>query len=445
MGLRATVLRRLHPAALASLLVLSGCAASSQAPSTPAAPPASAQGPDMGALLLDDGSDVYRPAVTEDTGRQITVALLAPLTGRGERVGAALRDAAVMALFDAYDPRLDLRVFDTGGQPDGAERAARQAVDAGARLILGPLYGASVKAAGPIALAADIPLVGFSNDRAVAGNGVYLLSYLPEQQVARVARYAAAQGHRAFAALVPEGDYGDRALAALGRALDGTRADLTRVESHPRTVEGVYEPVKRLADYDRRRAAYRDEVAFLRDMEGGMAADLLADLAGKETLGALAFDTVLIPEGPPLVRTIATLLPFYEVDTQAVRVLGTMRWDGVDLSNEPAMVGAWYAAPDPERVDGFLDRFDRVYGERPPRLATLGYDAMALAAVLARDFDAGEISRADLEDGAGFSGVGGLFRFRRDGTAERALAILEVVEGGATVIDAPPGGFYTLN
>ena len=432
-------------AALAAALVLAACAAAPEGAPDGSAPEAPAGPQRAEDLLPDEGREFYQPEVDADTGNSVRVALLVPLTGRGERVGAALRDAAVMALFDAYDPRLDLRVYDTGGRAETAQAAAEAAVDDKARLIIGPLYADSIEAAAPVARAADIALIGFSNDRSVAGDGAYLLSFLPEQQVARVARYAYSQGLRDFAALVPSGDYGDRALQALGRALEPTRAAITRIETYPRTVDGVYEPVKRLADYDRRRAAYQAEVRALEELQGGPAAEELKRLANRETLGDVAFEAVLIPEGPPLIRTIATLLPFYEVDTGRVQVMGTMRWDGAALGSEESLVGAWYSAPAPEPVAAFEARFAQTFGAAPPRLASLGYDAMALVAVLVRDLGTDEITRADLEDPSGFQGVDGLFRFRSDGTAERGLAVLEVTEAGIDVVDPAPKSFYVLN
>ena len=66
------------------------------------------------------------------------------------------------------------------------------------------------------------------------------------------------------------------------------------------------------------------------------------------------------------------------------KLLGTMLWEDSRPGSEPALAGAWYAAP-PQACHGDFDnRYAKAFGAKPPRLASLAYDATALAAVLAR-------------------------------------------------------------
>jgi len=151
------------------------------------------------------------------------------------------------------------------------------------------------------------------------------------------------------------------------------------------------------------------------------------------------------PEGGALLRTLAPLLPFYEVDTEKVKVLGTGLWNDKTLTNEPPLYGAWFAAPDPSLTEGFLDRYQALFGERPTRIATLSYDAIGLIASLVKDKMAnngdnkdGEermsFSRQALTDPKGFNGVDGLFRLLPDGTNERSLAVLEIQKGRFEIV-----------
>src|SRR5204863_261812 len=76
-----------------------------------------------------------------------------------------------------------------------------------------------------------------------------------------------------------------------------------------------------------------------------------------------------------------------------------------------------------------------------PRIATLGYDAISLVALLSRGQPFERFTDAILTDPNGFSGVDGIFRFRNDGSAERGLAILEVSPNGFAVVDPAPRSF----
>src|SRR5579871_2748882 len=113
------------------------------------------------------------------------VALLLPLSSPSadnRAVANALEHAAELAIFDAKNPAVLLMPRDDGGTPEKAAAAAAKAINDGAEIIVGPLFAASVTAVAPIARAKHIPVVAFSSDRSVGGNGVYLLSFQPETE-----------------------------------------------------------------------------------------------------------------------------------------------------------------------------------------------------------------------------------------------------------------------
>ena len=107
----------------------------------------------------------------------VKVALLVPLSAQGHAgmIGKSLKQAAELALFERDNPSLQLIVKDDKGTPEGAKAAAEEAIKGGAKLILGPLFAKSATAVAPVARQAGVPVIAFSTDRQVAGNGVYLL------------------------------------------------------------------------------------------------------------------------------------------------------------------------------------------------------------------------------------------------------------------------------
>ena len=76
--------------------------------------------------------------VAVPTAAALVVGLLLPLSGDNAPLGRALLQAAQMALFEVGPDDFALIVRDTGGSDDAAERAARDAIAAGAQLLLGP-------------------------------------------------------------------------------------------------------------------------------------------------------------------------------------------------------------------------------------------------------------------------------------------------------------------
>lgn len=342
------------------------------------------------------------------SGSKVTVALLLPLSGPSGTLGQAMLDAAEMALYDLANEQLQLVTRDTKGTPEGASAAAQQVLSQGAQIILGPLLAPEVGAVKPIAQAAHVPVVAFSTDTTLAGGGTYLMGFLPSEEVARVTSYAHAQGRSRFAVLAPNTPYGQVIADAVKNSVAANGATLSRVEFYDPALNGMAAAVKRFAS------------------EG------------------VDYDALFLPEGGSRVKVLAPQLPYFKIDPDQVKFLGTGLWDDPNIGTEPSLDGGWYAAPAPSARAPFEQRFAQLYRHAPPRLATLGYDATALAAVLARAPQGADFSDQALTNPNGFSGLDGIFRFRPDGLVQRGLAVLQVQRGGNTIIDQPPQTFQNL-
>lgn len=338
-------------------------------------------------------------------GEPIRVGVVLPLSHPSAEVrqlAQAILDAAQLAVFESGNREILLMPRDDKGTPEGATAAVGDALSGGAEIIIGPLFATSVSAAGPLVSARNIPMIAFSTDRAVATQGIYLLSFQPEEEVARVVQFAREQGRQTFAGVFPQSPYGGRVEAAYRKAV---------VESG-----GVMGPT-----------AYYTSTGP-NEM-----------LAAVRTLGTSGFDAIILPEGGAGLRTLAPLLPFVGIDSREVRVLGTGLWDDPQAAREPSLVGGWFAAPDPVRHQAFEARFKDAYGYQPPRIASLGFDAVSLVHTYSNGLPFQRYLVNTFLDPNGYAGIDGILRFRTDGSIERGLAVIEVVSGGQfkTVAPAP--------
>lgn len=356
------------------------------------------------------------PDVTQPKPGGTRIAMLLPLTASGKagEIARALKEAGELALFDAKDPGFVLVSKDTKGTPAGAQAAANQAISEGAELIIGPLFAGSVRAAAPVAQGRAIPLVAFSTDRKVAGNGVYLLSFLPTQDVERIVDYAIKRRITRFAAMIPRSAYGNVVAQAFKKAVAARRGRLVALQRYTRTEQGVEAPAKKLVEATK--------------------------------TGKLRAQAIFIPEGGKMLRAIGAALLKNGLDKKKVRLLGTGLWDEPSIGTAVALTGGWFAAPTPSSKQDFINRYRGAYGRQPPRIASLAYDAVSLSVALSRNAAQGQRylpTRITNKDG--FAGVDGLFRLTPEGLNQRGLAILEVTPTQAKVIDQAPVQFSQKN
>ena len=117
--------------------------------------------------------------------------------------------------------------------------------------------------------------------------------------------------------------------------------------------------VKAIADYDRRRRALLEQRAQLQRQQDEVSQQALKRLEKRDTIGDVEFDALLLPDTGQKLRSLASLLSYYDVDLPAVRLLGLRNWDEVDNpETEPALLGAWFAAPSPSENERFRNRFE---------------------------------------------------------------------------------------
>lgn len=369
------------------------------------------------------------PALTPpNSADAIRIGFLAPLSGPNAGLGRALFDAAQLALFDLADSRLVLLPRDTEGNPDKAAEAARRVIAEGAQIIIGPLFSNEAAVVGVVARERNVKVLSFSTDRSVAGGGTYLLGFTPDQQVARVIGYARTRGLTRFAVLAPDSPYGNAVAQAATVAAGSAGGRMLHQDRYPVDTGDLTPTVRRFANALRALPPRGPEESPVEGADPGLARPV---------------DGLLLPEGGARLRALAPLLPFFDIDPRAVRFLGTGLWDDAALSTEPALVGGWYAGPAPEGFAEFSRRFEQGFGRRPPRLASLAYDATALVGILARRTDtATPFDEAGLSNPDGFAGYDGIFRFQADGLVQRGLAVLEIQRrGGGRVVDPAPTSF----
>jgi ABC-type branched-subunit amino acid transport system substrate-binding protein len=358
------------------------------------------------------GDDATGTQLAPGAGKPaVKVALLLPLTGpNSQKIAQSLKQAGELALFDFDNPNIELAPKDTLGTPEGAKKAAQEAVQGGAELIVGPLFANEVSAAAPEAQRAGIPMIAFSSDRKVAGNGVYLLSFLAGSDVGRIVSYAVSQGKTRLAALIPQTEYGRLVEQSFLGVTAKLGVQVVAVKSYPQDANGMIAPVREIAELVKKDAPPQ-------------------------------IDALFIPAAADTLPALAPLLPYAEIDTKTVKLLGTSGWDYTGIGKEQALVGAWFPAPDPKGWTDFTKRYVETYGDVPPRLATLAYDAVSLAISLSSNAKGARFTAATLTRQNGFAGVDGLFRLRPDGTSERGFAILEVQRFGNQAVDPAPNGF----
>jgi ABC-type branched-subunit amino acid transport system substrate-binding protein len=401
---------------LTALALVAACAPRQKAPVAPVAPP----------------PPVEKPAEVKP-GEAHRIAILAPLSGPNAPVGISLANAATLALVDTGRQGVRLTSYDTAAL--GAAGAANRALADGAQLILGPLLAADATAVRAVAEPRGVTMLSFSNDSGIAGGRLYVLGFQPAQSIDRVVGYAASRGLGRFAALVPEGTYGQRASVAFTRAVAAAEGQVVALTSFARTPAALPGAARQVTAYDAR-LKQGATTAPTKRPDGTLA-------PATRTTPPVAFQALLVADSGAIAAAFAPQLAKFGAAPGSHLLMGTELWNTEPgLGQSSALRGAVFAAVPDQRFQAMARRYQTRFGGTPSRLASLSYDAMLLAISTAgQQWQLGQpFPQAALSDPQGFAGVDGIFRFRNN-IAERGLAVQQVGPGGFTTVSPAPTAF----
>jgi ABC-type branched-subunit amino acid transport system substrate-binding protein len=347
-----------------------------------------------------------------DASAPVPVALLVP-GGSGQATDAtlarSLENAARLAIADLGGVQIDLRVYNTAGNPQSAAAQARAAVADGAKIILGPVFAQEANAVG-LAVAADgINVLSFSNNSAVAGGNVFVLGSTFDNTAARLLRHAARQGQRRVMIVHDRTPSGESGRAAIAGAAQRAGSSIVATVGYEFSQNGIVQAAPQIAANANSSGA--DAVFFTAD-----------------TAGALPLLTQMLRDRG--------------LSSASKRYLGLTRWDipAATLAL-PGVQGGWFAMPDPATFDRFQARYSQTHGEAPHPIAGLAYDGIAAVGALVKSGNAQALTREALVQSSGFVGVSGVFRLLSNGSNERALAVAEIRNGQVIIIDPAPRNF----
>ena len=362
--------------------------------------------------------DLALPGVGGDSGQQIDptqpvqVALLVP-GGTGQpafdAMAASLENAARMGVADLNGARIDLRVYNTGRDATQAAQVAAAAVADGAKIILGPLDAESANAVGLAVSPANVNVLSYSNNPAVAGGNVFVLGKTFGNISDRLASYAASQGINSFMIVHQDdlaGAVGRDAIATSIRATGGTVAG---IESYTFSQAGIF--------------ARAPAIAAATNASGAQAVFVTDTLQGGLSILATSLDDQgLTPANTPLI--------------------GLARWDtNPQAAALPGLQNGYFAIGDAGREAAFSNRYEATYGQPPHPLASIAYDGIAAIGALVATGDRSALTTGSLTRAAGFAGATGPFRLRPDGSNQRALAVARFIDNQMVIVDPAPQSF----
>ena len=347
-----------------------------------------------------------------DPNATVQVALLVPGgsgDGTDSLLASNLENAARLAISDLNGVSIDLRVYNTGADPVVAASVASQAVNDGAKIILGPLFGEAANAAGIAVANRNVNVLAFSNNTSIAGGNVFVLGATFQNTANRLVQYSGRQGISRYAVIHGDDVAGEAGRDAITTAVRNNGGQVSSIESYPLSQQGIFNSARRISASTKLGGA---DAVFL-------TASVNADL--------------------PI---LATALRDTGIDPAETQYIGLTRWSAAPQALAlPGLQGGLFTLPDQNMKNLFESRYTAAYGDAPHPLSGLAYDGIAAIGALVAAGNTNALTKLALTSPQGFQGTAGIFRLLPNGQNQRGLAVATVRDGGVVVLEPAPRSF----
>lgn len=383
---------------------------------------------------------------TADDNDTHKIAVMLPTSGSRAGIGKQIRTSIETAILQSGQKNLSVDFYDTS---ENITDTINTALASNPEVIIGPLFANNARILRE-SKPENIPVLSFTSDATAVGNGVMTMNLMPTNGVESIVREMQSDGAGKFIIIAPNTES--------GRLMAGTAKNAASI--YDLTLSGIFYYTEKDSDsikntiisasmHNARTAAHTRARQVLSDIlinerltaiEKSNLNYQLDKLSKTDTLGGVPYDAILFLGNGDDTQSLVSFLRYYNVGARDAKLYGTTMWDGSDVAYDFTMSGAKFATL-PQTNENFANLYEQMSGNKPNRLASIGYDAanMAIGMIYSDKSNA-----AYLLDPSGYMGTDGLFRLKPTGESERALCIVELDGSGTPrVVKSAATNFMT--
>jgi hypothetical protein len=272
----------------------------------------------------------------------------------------------------------------------------------------------------------------FSSTTTQAKNCVFLINFFPENELKTIFNFF--PHNSKVALLYPENEYGFGINSIIDNVADQSNSIIISRASYNIDLTNAPEAIKELGKYELRKYELNRQKKILANKKDKDSKRRLIKLEKFQTTKDFDFTHIIIADYGLRLLQVAPLLPYYDIDPNVVRFVGTGAWDDEVFYDEPSLSGSIYPGIELNKREKLNDDYHNLYEERLLRISTLPYDLVGLLDYLINnDYTTSALHKTLQNSNIRFAGVDGNFYFTNN-RINRDLQVLQIKDGKANAI-----------
>jgi len=303
--------------------------------------------------------------------------------------------------------------------------------DLGGKVFIGPLSSSDSNLLNKFCPEGPI-FFSFSSNVELAKDCVFLINFFPENELKTVFNFF--PNNSKVALLYPENEYGYEINSIIDSVANQSNSIIINRASYKTDLTNAPQAIKELGKYELRKYELNRQKRILANKKDEESKRRLIKLEKFQTTKDFDFTHIIIADYGLRLLQVAPLLPYYDIDPNIVRFVGTGAWDDEVFYDEPSLSGSIYPGIEYNKRQQLNDYYKDLYEERLLRISTLPYDLVGLLDYsIKKNYTTSFFYQILQNNKTKFAGVDGNFYFSNN-RIERDLQILQINNGKVKVI-----------
>ena len=272
----------------------------------------------------------------------------------------------------------------------------------------------------------------FSSNRGLAKNCVYLVNFFPENEMKTIFNFFPPDSKVAL--LYPENEYGFSINEMIDAIANKSKSVIVNRASYNENLTNAPLAIKELGKYELRKYELNRQKKILASRNDKESKKRLIKLERFQTTKDFDFTHVIIADYGLRLLQVAPLLPYYDIDPNVVKFVGTGAWDDKIFYDEPSLNGSIYPGIEFTKRKQLAEDYYELYEENLIRTSTLPFDLVGLLYfVINNNYNTLSLKKLLNQNNIKFEGIDGSFYFINN-VIERDLSVLKINNGKIEVI-----------
>ena len=311
------------------------------------------------------------PLQNVSASEKIKIGLLVPLTGKNSEIGMSIINSTRLAINKINNSSIEILPRDTGSDPNITLRSAKELVELGVKIIIGPVFNSNLEYLDDLKEVTFLSLTNKStnNSKNIINAGINATS-----QIEAIKKFIKLNDIKKTIFLTPDADYKNE----IENAISSSKIKIIKNYTYNTDPTKLTKQIEKITNYKRRKRNLEDEITRLENSNENNKERLIEKLKKGDTMGDVKFDSLIIADFDEGLKSVTTSLLYTDVSPKKKYFIAFNQWFDESLLDENSSQPLYFPSINKKNYEDFSSEYYNKFKHYPNQLSFLSFDLVGL-------------------------------------------------------------------